>query len=59
MLATNEVIKQLKTAGKFSGIEDLNKIEVLVKGKAVSFGNMCRCPHCFHIIDGVKMIGNQ
>jgi hypothetical protein len=58
VLATNEVIKQLKQAGKFNGIQDLNKIQVLVKGRA-SLGNMCRCPHCFQILDGVKMIGNQ
>ncbi len=58
VLATNEVIKQLKQAGKFNSIQDLNKVHVLVKGRA-SFGNMCRCPHCFQIIDGVKMIGNQ
>ncbi len=56
--STNIVIKQLKQAGKFNGIQDLNKVHVLVKGRA-SFGNMCRCPHCFQIIDGVKMIGNQ
>ncbi len=61
VLAVNEVIKQLKYAGKFNGIQDLNKIEVLVKGKVSSRGleNMCRCPHCFHIIDGVKTIGNK
>ena len=58
VLATNEVIKQLKATGKFNSVEDLNKIHVLVKGRP-SFGNMCRCPHCFQIIDGVKMIGNQ
>lgn len=58
VLATNEVIKQLKAVGKFNSVEDLNKIHVLVKGRP-SFGNMCRCPHCFQIIDGVKMIGNQ
>ena len=58
VLATNEVIKQLKQAGKFNSIQDLNKVHVLVKGRP-SFGNMCRCPHCFQIIDGVKMIGNQ
>jgi hypothetical protein len=57
VLATNEVIKQLKKAGKFNSIQDLNKVYVLVKGRP-SFGNMCRCPHCFQIIDGVKMIGN-
>lgn len=58
VLATNEVIKQLKAVGKFNGIQDLNKVHVLVKGR-VAFGNMCRCPHCFQILDGVKMIGNQ
>ena len=58
VLAVNEVIKQLKHVGKFNGIQDLNKIYVLVKGRP-AFGNMCRCPHCFQIIDGVKMIGNQ
>jgi hypothetical protein len=58
VLATNEVLKQLKSSGKFNSIQDLNKIYVLVKGRP-SFGNMCRCPHCFQIIDGVKMIGNQ
>jgi len=59
VLATNEVVRRLKAAGKFNGMKDLNKIEVLVKGKSASFGNMCRCPHCFYITDGVKMIGNQ
>lgn len=61
VLATNEVVKQLKVAGKFNGIQDLNKIKVLVKGKVSSRGleNMCRCPHCFQIIDGVKILGNQ
>jgi hypothetical protein len=61
VLATNEVIKLLKNApggSKFNGIQDLNKIHVLVKGRS-TLGNMCRCPHCFQIIDGVKMIGNQ
>ena len=58
VIATNEVIIQLKADNKFSGIQDLNKIHVLVKGRA-SLGNMCRCPHCFQILDGVKMIGNQ
>jgi hypothetical protein len=58
VIATNELIKQLKIAGKFNSIQDLNKIYILVKGRP-SFGNMCRCPHCFQIIDGVKMIGNQ
>jgi hypothetical protein len=58
VLATNEIIKQLKQVGKFNSIKDLNKVHVLVKGRP-SFGNMCRCPHCFQIIDGVKMIGNQ
>jgi len=58
VLAPNEVIKQLKLAGKFNGIQDLNKVYVLVKGRA-AFGNKCRCPHCFQILDGVKMIGNK
>ena len=59
VIATNEIIKQLKQAGKFKSIQDLNKIQVLVKGKLSSIKNMQRCPHCFHILDGVKMIGNQ
>ncbi|MCA6392172.1 MAG: hypothetical protein IM607_12360, partial [Cytophagales bacterium] len=58
VIAVNEVIKQMKVAGKFSGLQDLNKIHVLVKGRP-AYGNMCRCPHCFHITNGVKMIGNQ
>ncbi len=57
VLATNEVIKQLKQAGRFNGIQDLNKIEVLTKSRR--FGNMHRCPHCFQILNGVRMIGNQ
>ncbi|HRG53180.1 MAG TPA: hypothetical protein PLL00_10120 [Bacteroidia bacterium] len=61
VLATNEVIKQLKYAKKFNGIEDLKKIHVLVKGKVSSrgFENMCRCPHCYQIIDNVNIIGNE
>ena len=61
VLATNEIIKLLKLENKFTGIQDLNKIHVLVKGKVSSrgFQNMCRCPHCFQIINGVKVIGNQ
>jgi hypothetical protein len=58
VLAMNEVIKKLKDAGKFNSIQDLGKISVLVKGRG-SFGNMCRCPHCFHLTDGARFIGNQ
>ncbi|MFQ3577074.1 MAG: hypothetical protein SNJ77_11630 [Cytophagales bacterium] len=35
VLATNEVIKQLKQAGKFNSIQDLNKVHVLVKGSCI------------------------
>lgn len=61
VIATNEIIVQLKLINEFNGIQDLNKIHVLVKGKVSSRGyeNMCRCPHCFQILDGVKTIGNK
>lgn len=61
VIATNEVIIQLKQINEFSGIQDLDKIHVLVKGKVSSRGyeNMCRCSNCFQILYGVKTIGNK
>ena len=56
VLAINDVIIQLKAINKFS---DLSDIKVLVKGKVNSvrgYENMCRCPHCFHITNGVNTI---
>ncbi|SEE56461.1 Fibronectin type III domain-containing protein [Tenacibaculum sp. MAR_2010_89] len=58
VLAMNEVIKKLREAGEFNSRQDLYKIKVLVKGKG-NWGNMCRCPHCFHLTNGVKIIGNE
>ncbi|MFL0112491.1 hypothetical protein V2594_06615, partial [Tenacibaculum maritimum] len=57
VLALDALIKEMKIAGIYSSKADLSKISVLVKGKG-SWGNMCRCPHCFHLTDGVNMIGH-
>lgn len=62
VLATNEIIKQLKFEGKFKSLADLKKINVMVKGfdrQANAFTNMCRCPHCFHILPDVNIFGNK
>jgi len=58
VLALDAVIKEMKRAGIYSSKADLDKVSILVKGKG-DWGNMSRCPHCFHLTDGVKMIGNQ
>jgi len=57
VLALDALIKEMKIAGVYSSKADLSKISVLVKGKG-SWGNMCRCPHCFYLTDGVNMIGH-
>ncbi len=37
--------------------EGLGRIHVIVRGG--KYGSMCRCPHCFYILQGVTMIGNR
>lgn len=54
VIATDQVIK--------SGVvinqrDDLQSIKVLVRGK--KFGHMCRCPHCFYILEKVNVLGSQ
>jgi hypothetical protein len=58
ILALDDVVKNMRAQGKFNSRADLSKIQILVKGKA-EWGNMCRCPHCFQLSNGVKMIGNE
>jgi len=58
VLALDALIKEMKKAGIYRTSTDLSKISVLVRGKG-TWGNMCRCPHCFHLTDGVNMMGNR
>lgn len=57
ILALNEVIKAMKLKGLYNGPSDFSKIKIMVRGKG-DWGNMCRCPHCYHLSNGVNMIGN-
>lgn len=58
VLAMDEVIKLMRKKGLLNSSADLHKIKILIKGKA-EWGNMCRCPHCFQLSSGTKIIGNQ
>ena len=58
ILALDEIVKSMRLQGKFNSRSDLSKIQILVKGKG-EWGNMCRCPHCYQLSNGVKMIGNE
>jgi hypothetical protein len=60
VLAVNELIKELKVAGKFTALdEDLLKIQILTKGQT-DYGEarLELCVHCFYLLPGVKMIGS-
>jgi len=57
VLAMDEVVKQMRAKGLFNSATDLSKIKILIKGKG-EWGNMCRCPHCYQLSNGVQMIGN-
>ena len=54
VIATDKIIKSGVVISQRS---DLQNIKVLVRGK--SFGSMCRCPHCFYILEGVTVLGSQ
>ena len=58
VLAMDEVIKLMRKKGLLNSSADLHKIKILIKGKA-EWSNMCRCPHCFQLSSGTKIIGNQ
>ena len=53
VMAVDELARELKIARA----EELGQIDVMVRGK--NYGSMCRCPHCFYILQGVNMIGNK
>ena len=58
ILAVDEIVKSMRAKGLFNNRADLSKIKILVKGKN-EWGNMCRCPHCFQLSNGVKTIINK
>lgn len=58
VLAVNELIKELKAAGKFNSPDDFKKISLLTKGFSEQGElRLNLCVHCFYLLDGVRMIG--
>ncbi len=48
----------MRAKGLFNNQDDINKIYILVRGKA-GWDNMPRCPHCFHLSPNAKIINNK
>ncbi len=51
VLAINELIKELKKAGKFTSMEDLHKVTILTKGQTDNGEFQLKfCVNCFYIL---------
>ncbi|PSL30721.1 polymorphic toxin-type HINT domain-containing protein [Chitinophaga ginsengisoli] len=59
VLAVNVITREIEAATgvKITTQSQLSHIDCMVRGNR--FGSMCRCPHCFFILQGVNMIGNR
>lgn len=59
VLAVNVIAREMEAATgvKLTAQSELSHISCMVRGQ--KYGSMCRCPHCFYILQEVNMIGNR